>query len=158
MRPGLLVLIAVMTCVVAPAKAQAPVTSRCLEGLVPALSAGGFSGSTDCDHDQLKLRLIGHVELAGHRFAFYDYRYWLSPPCPECARGWGQRIIVMRDGRYLGQYKPEAVRAAVEGNALILTPTGKLGPEYRSRVVASLTSEGPPLKLWVGGETLEFFK
>jgi hypothetical protein len=126
--------------------------------LVPTLSAGGFSGSTDCVHDHLKLRLVGHVDLPGHRFTFYDYHYQLAPPCPECAVHGGQRIIVVRDCRYLGQYKPESVRAAVARNALVLTPLGNVGPEYSKRVVASLTSNGPPSTLWVGGETLQFFK
>src|SRR5690606_11400164 len=103
--------------------AAEPDTTSCLNGLGPALQAGGFSGSLDCQSNQLSVRYIGEVQAAARTFQVYSYRYRLKPVCRECAVHGGQRILFMERGRYVGQYKPDSAQVATRGGELVLTPT-----------------------------------
>ena len=114
-------------------------TADCLNGLGPTLLADGFSGSLDCQNDQLSVQYIGEVEKFGLTFQIYAYQYRLKPVCPECAIHGGQRIIFMERGRYVGQYKP----------------TDSASGES---VTVEFTRDGPPQQLWVDGEVMDFFK
>ena len=130
----------------------------CLLGLAPALITGSFSGSTDCKNDQLKVRKLGSVQRSGDRYTVYDYRYRLRPPCRECAIHGGQRIIFMKNARYLGQYGVLMynARATLRGDKLILTPESDIG--VGQPVTLHLTADGPPRRGWFDGEALELFK
>lgn len=125
---------------------------QCLEGLEPALLAGGFSGSIECEQDRLTLNHVGRLQKFGRTFQVYSYRYQLMPVCRDCAAHGGQRIIFMEDGRYVGQYKPDSVRAVIRNGDLILEVDG------RDPVTVEFTRNGPSDELWVDGEVLEFFK
>jgi hypothetical protein len=127
--------------------------SGCLNGLRPALLAGGFTGSVDCHEDRLSVRHIGRVQSFGRTFQVYDYRYRLKPVCPDCAVHGGQRIIFIERGRYVGQYKPDFVHVTTRQGNLVLVPTGSGTP-----VTVRFTPEGPPNELWVGGEVISFFR
>jgi hypothetical protein len=78
--------------------APTPATPQCMNGLVPALVAGGFSGSIDCQRDKLSVRSLGKVRAFGRTFSIYSNRYKLKPVCAECAVHGGQRIIFMEHG------------------------------------------------------------
>ena len=58
-------------------------TADCLNGLGPTLLADGFSGSLDCQNDQLSVQYIGEVEKFGRTFQIYAYQYRLKPVCPR---------------------------------------------------------------------------
>lgn len=136
------------------AGAAAPsLATECLVGLRPALLAGGFTGSVDCQGDQLSVRYVGQVQKFDHTFQIYAYRYRLKPVCPECAVRGGQRIIFIERGHYVGQYKPDFVQAAVQHGELVLVPTGSEEP-----VTVQFTRDGPPNTLRVDGEVLSFFR
>ena len=136
------------------AGAAAPsLATECLDALRPALLAGGFTGSVDCQKDQLSVRHVGQVQKFGRTFQIYAYRYRLKPVCPECAVRGGQRIIFMERGHYVGQYKLDFVQAAVQHGELLLIPTG---PEKPLKV--QFTRDGPPNTLWVDGEVVSFFR
>ena len=122
--------------------------------------AGKFSGSVDCTQDRLSSRLIGHLKSDGHSFTIYDYHYELKPVCPECAVHGGQRIIVLRDGVYIGQYKPDSVSAKIVHGKLVLTPVGDtdLPDKYRQPAIVSFTSRGPVSTVWVEGQNIGFFR
>lgn len=130
----------------------------CLLGLAPALIAGSFSGSTDCKNDRLTIRKLGSVQRPGGRYIVYDYHYRLRPICPECAIHGGQRIVFMRNGRYLGQYGglPYTARATLRGDRLILTPDSEFG--FGPSVTLRLTANGAPRRSWFNGEALEFHR
>jgi hypothetical protein len=138
----------------------APAHGACLGGLKRILLAGGFSGSVRCGQDSLTARRVGEVEADGHRFTIFDYRYRLALICPECAVHGGRRTIVLRDGRYLGQYKTDLMRPSLAQGAFVLTPDGWPVPpgEYAGPVTVHFTAKGPPREVHVGGEDLEFFR
>lgn len=129
-------------------------TTQCLNGLRPALMAGGFSGSVDCRHDLLKVRHVGKVRAFGRTFSVYSYRYQLAPVCRECAFHGGQRIIFMERGRYIGQYRSDFVRATIRHGSLVFMP------EDASERPSTLkfTRRGPPDRFWADGEELSFFR
>ena len=127
----------------------------CLTGLGPTLLADGFSGSLDCQNDQLSVQYIGEVEKFGRTFQIYAYQYRLKPVCPECAIHGGQRIIFMERGRYVGQYKPDLVHVTTRHGDLVFTPTDSASGES---VTVEFTRDGPPQQLWVDGEVIDFFK
>ena len=146
--------------------AHAAPPARCLSGLVPALTAGHFSGSVDCERDEITVRRVAIIQTPKHKFAIYDYRYRLRPPCEECSSHGGQRILFLRDGQYLGQYKPDAVELKVRRSVLVFTPSGCPDPQSfkraprdsRKPIAVSMTDAGPPTHFWVGGEELRFFR
>jgi hypothetical protein len=126
----------------------------CVNGLGPALLAGGFSGSIDCQNDQLSVRYVGQVQKFGRTFQIYAYQYRLKPVCPECAIHGGQRIIFMERGRYVGQYKPDFMQVTTRHGDLVFMPT----EGARESVTVEFTRDGPPKRLWVGGEEFDFFR
>jgi hypothetical protein len=146
--------------------ADAAQPAHCLGGLVPVLTAGNFSGSVDCGRDKLTVRYVGVIKTSKHHFAIYDYRYRLAPPCRDCSPHGGQRVIFLQDGRYAGQYKPDAVELKVEGTTLVVIPAGRLDPksskrkpsEFQKPEAMSVTDDGPPEEFRVGGESLSFFR
>ena len=135
--------------------ANPPAAIRCLNGLKAALLAGGFSGSTDCQHDRLAMKYVGKVQKARRIFQVYAYRYALSPPCAECAIHGGQRIIFMEQGRYVGQYEADFVQAVMRHDKLVFQSTD---PAWREPVTVRFTTEGPPQRFWVGGEVISLFQ
>jgi hypothetical protein len=141
-----------------PGSGKASERGECLRGLASILTVGGFSGSVDCKHDQLTIRRVGSVADRGGQLVIYDYHYRLAPACSECSPHGGQRIIFIRDGRYLGQYKPDAARVAIVARNLVLTPTGQLDPDHTQPISVSLAGGVPPPKVLVDGELLEFFQ
>ena len=128
----------------------------CLDGLKPALLAGGFSGSTDCRNDELTVERVGEIRGGGQVLTVYDYRYQLRQICRDCAVHGGQRIIFTRAGRYIGQYKPDSAKLAIVGGDLVLTPDS--ASFDAGSVTVRLSRSGPPKKLWFDGQLLEFFR
>ena len=108
----------------------------------------------DCAKDELSVTEVGSVETKAGLLVIYDYRYRLAPACVPCARRGGQRILFVRGGFYIGQYKPNAVRLAIVGTDLVLSPVDKLGKP----VQVPLTDATLPTKILVDGEVLEFFQ
>jgi len=148
------VALAALCMFIAPATANA---GTCLPHLRAILLAGGFSGSLDCHHDQLSAKRIGTLTTGQHRFTIYDYRYKLAPACPECAVHGGQRVIFMRDGRYLGQIKPDGVWLSIRKNRLILTPDPTFDPDDQPTVLR-FSPNGPPSPIRAAGEWHEIFR
>ncbi|WP_260923947.1 hypothetical protein [Novosphingobium sp. 9] len=140
-----------------PAIAQ---SDQCLGGLTSQLIAGGFTGSTDCDHDHLTWHRLGQIRAGGRVFALFDYAYWLKPVCAGCAVHGGRRIVVMerRGGageRYLGQYGPLQMGAvaAIRANRLRLQAAS--GAKAADIV---FTRAGPPQSILYDGEVLSFHR
>ena len=160
MRFGALSLALVLACAARSAHGAPRHSSACLAGLAPVLVEGNFSGSVDCKRDHLMVRLVGQIVSGGHEFAIYDYHYRLRPVCPACAVHGGQRIIFLRDGRYIGQYKPESVRVSISTGVMMLTPMGdlELPLKLRTPISVPISTDCPPPTFWVGGENLEFFR
>lgn len=153
LRIALLVLLGLFS---AGAAMGAQAKERCLDGLKPALLAGGFSGSTDCGRDALSVARIGTVRAHGREYTVFDYRYELASKCRDCAIHGGQRILFFRAGRYVGQYKPDSADLAIVGGRLVLSPTSGM-PGARP-VTLRLTRRGPPRQVWFDGSSLEFFR
>ena len=155
-----------------PAGANRP-QRPCLNGLVPALIAASFTGSTDCRQDQLSIRQVGGFRTGKHKFEVYAYRYRLKPAYPMGPRHGGQRIIIMRDGHYLGQYGvvDYATQVSIQGSTLLISPPHdqfKHEPTTIVRLDRSGKEPSPstvrvdrtgwPNALLVDGEEIGFFK
>ncbi|MWV28498.1 hypothetical protein [Aurantiacibacter rhizosphaerae] len=127
-------------------------SGECLLGLKPALLSGGFTGSVDCQHDQLSIKQIGQIRTQSRAFTIYSYQFHLAPPCPECAVHGGHRIIFIEDGRYIRQYRSDNANVAIRHGNLFL--------EVRDNepVRVEFTSGGPPKELLVDGEMISFFQ
>lgn len=132
---------------------------ECLKGLAPALSAGSFSGSTDCRRDQITVHKVGDIRAGRRRFAIYDYRYKLRPVCAECGIHRGQRLIVMSDGRYIGQYGglDYRTRVTIRGGKLILSPASGDSFAHVSPTVVRFSASGPPKRIFLE-EPISFFR
>lgn len=160
MRLSFAIVIALLACGVTGASAKP--RPNCLAGLTETLQSGKFSGSLDCTRDQLSLRMVGKLRASGHQFAIYDYHYVLDGHCADCSRHGGQRIVVLRDGRYVGQYKPSTppfTRVQVVGANLLLQSNDEaLPPEERRAVRIDFDRSGPPRYVHIGGEDLDFFR
>lgn len=140
--------------ILAVASSQAPPPKTCLGPLGRVLSAETFSGSLDCARDKLSAVHKGRIRAGAHRFDVYDYRYQLAPVCADCAARGGQRVILLRDGRYFGQYKPDRVKVRVAGNAMRLTPIPDGGGAAQV-VTVRFGRSGPPKSILVDGEALD---
>ena len=138
-----------------PGAAATAAETQCMNGLKPALVAGGFTGSVDCRNDQLSIRYVGEVRSFGRTFKIYANRYALKPPCPECAIHGGQRIIFMEHDRYVGQYKSDFVHVTMRRGNLVLVPPKS---DSEPPVTVRFTQDGPPKLLWVDGEIISFFR
>lgn len=159
MRLSLFTLVVALAYGTTPTLARSHSAADCLAGLATTLRAGDFSGSLDCKHDQLRVRPIGEIEAAGHHYRIYDYHYKLAPACPECAVHGGQRIIITRDGNYLGQYKPDFVRVRVSAGKLFLKPEEHGLPSGFAKEARIIFARGgPPQDVWVGGQNLSLFR
>ena len=125
---------------------------QCLNGLMPTLVAGGFSGSVDCQRDKLSVNHVGQMLEFGRTFEVYSYRYRLRPACTDCVIHGGRRIIFLERGRYVGQYRSDFVRVTIRNGHLELVQTHS---PHEATIVA-FTADGPPKKLWVDGEVVGF--
>lgn len=143
--------------ILAVASSQTPPPETCLGPLGRVLSVATFSGSLDCAHDKLSAVHKGGIRAGAHRFDVYDYRYQLAPACADCAARGGQRVILLRDGAYFGQYKPDRVEVRVAGNAMRLTPIPDGGGAARA-VTVRFGRSGPPKSIRVDGEALDLFR
>lgn len=132
----------------------AATSARCLNGLAPALVAGNFSGSVDCQRDQLVILHVGRVREFGRTFEIYSYLYRLKPPCPECAVHGGHRIIFMEHGRYVGQYRSDFSRVAIRDGLLAFRANS---PDAKW-VTVMFTRKGPAKSQWDGSDVLSFFR
>jgi hypothetical protein len=131
--------------------------ARCMNGLTPALIAGGFSGSVDCQHDHLSVRYVGQLRRFGRTFKIYSNHYKLKPVCPECAIHGGHRILFMERGHYVGQYRSDFVQAIIRHGNLVLVPTDRSDPACVP-VTVNFTRNGPPKELWADCEIITFFR
>jgi hypothetical protein len=129
--------------------------AQCLAGLRSALVAGGFSGSVDCQNDQLSVSYVGPLQKSGRTFEIYSYQYKLKPVCPECAIHSVQRIILMERGHYLGQYKLDFVRVTIRRGDLVFVRNDSASGKP---VTVKFRRDGPPKQLWVDGEVIDFFR
>src|SRR5579872_2696805 len=75
----------------------------CLLKYREVLMSGGFSGLTDCDHNQIAVREVGTIAIHKHEYTVLDYRYKAAPTPGGSVHG-GQRVLIIDDGHYIGQY------------------------------------------------------
>jgi len=129
-------------------------------GLAPALIAGSFSGSTDCERDRLTINKVGAFRTPKHRFTVYAYRYRLKSVCAECAIHGGQRIIILMDDRYFGQYGVIQLGSSVSmnGGDLVLSRPAGSDSVRESPLIVHLANGVPPKKILFDGEEVDFFK
>jgi len=135
-----------------PAEPQDEASKGCFAGRREPLIAGGFSGSMDCSVGSSTFRLAGRPG-DGH-YAVYDYRYSFMPEHGAVMHG-GQRVIVFKDADYVGQYglnpPPYASVSVRDARLLIRTEDEFDEPPLDF-------SDGPPPRIFVGGNVLHLFR
>jgi hypothetical protein len=127
-----------------------PPQAACMAGLTRALTEGDFSGPILCSDSDASFALAGRA--AG--YAIYDYRYRYRPLHAAVDHG-GQRILIFRDGVYLGQYTaspPPYVTVSVQGSEV-----GFTSPDTRESSSLDL-SHGPPPDALISGQATSFFR
>jgi hypothetical protein len=83
--------------------ANARQSDACPPGLRATLERGGFSGGIFCDPQNASFSLVGVAATPKAKYSVYDYRYRFLPEDGNVWHG-GQRMIIIRDGEYLGQF------------------------------------------------------
>jgi hypothetical protein len=127
-----------------------PVPAGCMSGMARALVAGGFSGGVICSRENASFDLAGTTRWG---YAVYDYRYRFLPEHGAVVHG-GQRMVVFRDGRYIGQYSlspPPLSRLSVRGSRVLVRVDG-------SGAAALDFSDGPPPQIFVDGSVLDLYR
>ena len=127
--------------------------SDCLAGLREALVEGHFTGPLVCSGTDATFVLVGRT--AGNGFSIYDYRYKYDPPGGGNVLHGGQKIVVFRGNRYVGQYAlspPPYDAAYVHGTNVVLQSS-----ETRQSVRLDF-SRKPPSEVYLDGERLTFYR
>lgn len=126
------------------------VSAECLSGMGQTLIAGGFSGGVFCSTEDATFNLAGIA--GGH--AVYDYRYGFMPQHGAVMHG-GQRMVIVKDGRYVGQYSlspPPFADLSVRGSQVIIQLD-----QDRGRAVLDF-SNGPPQQVLVDGYVVGLYR
>ena len=106
-----------------------------------------------CSPKNVAFILAGRTTGSGYSIYNYHYRM-LTNPDTGVWRG-GQRLIVFRGNRYVGQYKlntPPFVAIRVKGSYVVLRST------EAPRNVSLDFSRKPPRQIQVNGEDEDFFR
>jgi hypothetical protein len=106
-------------------------------------------GAVFCTPNYVSFLFVGRT--AGSKYSIYNYHYRFLTHRGGVFHG-GQRLIVFRGNRYLGNYMllPE-VSVAVRGSKVVLT-----GDEIRQTVRLDF-SKKPPSQIWANGEVDSFW-
>ncbi len=134
-----------------PAVATPP--AECIARLREAVRGGDFAGSFVCSRKDAKFEFVGRTSGKGYSIYNYDYRY--DPPGGSHVMHGGQRILLFRGNRYVGQYglwSRGSVTAHVSGARLVLQST-----ETKQTVELDLSGK-PPAEVFLAGEFLSFFR
>ena len=124
----------------------------CMDGRVRALTEGEFSGPILCDDEGASFVLAGRT--SDGVYSIYDYRYRFRPLHGAVDHG-GQRVLVFRDGAYLGQYTaspPPYTIVSVEGSVVKFDDPEANSPAYLD------FSQGPPPQALISGNRTTFFR
>jgi hypothetical protein len=109
-------------------------------------------GAVFCSGKDASFLLTGRT--TGARYSIYDYRYrFLSHP--EGVMHGGQRLVVFRGKRYIGQYAltvPPMIAVSVSGTRVVLSSADG-GAKVRLDF-----SRKPPERILVAGEVENFFR
>jgi len=142
--------IAIAICVLPPTADGKPSGDHCLEEMQRAAAAGKVSGSNVCDGGRTTFRLIGRIAGVGYRVFDYRYRFMAA----NVMHG-GQRIIIFRGGKYVGQYPlatPPLTNMTVRGPHLVLSTPGA------GRKVRLNLSHALPRRILVNGEVEQLYR
>jgi len=136
---------------VAPNIAAAP-SAACLAGKRQALVDGRFRGPLVCSKNNATFKLVGRPR--GSEYAVYDYHYRFLPHPGGVFHG-GQKLVVFRGGKYVGQYAlspPPYTSLSVSGSDIVLQ-----SPASHEKVRLDL-AKGPPATLMFNGEKEVFHR
>jgi hypothetical protein len=151
MRKGAAILICVAAAWLVGPVAAKP-TSECLMGLRDSLTRGGFSGPLICSKDDATFVLVGRTNKSN--YSIYDYRYRFRPKDGNVMHG-GQKIVVFRGLRYIGQYSlspPPYNSISVCGSNVIVKA------QDRRNIYSLDFSDIPPNTAFVDGEDITFYQ
>lgn len=124
----------------------------CLAGKRQALIDSGFTGPLVCSENDATFKLVGRP--SGSKYSVYDYRYHFLPHPGGVMHG-GQKLVVFRGGKYIGQYAlspPPYTSISVSGSDIVLQSSAS-----HEKVRLDLANR-PPATLTVNGETDTFHR
>ena len=136
-----------------PGLAAAKPPNACMAGLQEALLEADFSGPLVCTRRDATFEFVGRT--AGSGFSIYNYDYRHDPPGGSDVMHGGQRVLVFRDGQYVGQYglwSRSAITVRVRGTRVVLQSN-----ETRQSVALDFSST-PPKEVFLAGEHHLFFR
>jgi hypothetical protein len=123
----------------------------CPVGLRETLERGGFSGVVFCrkPNAEAKFTLVGIAATADGKYTVYDYRYRFLPEHGSVCHG-GQRMIVIRNNEYLGQFvlnPPTTI--TLRGNKLTLSKPDvqRISVDLAKRVPREILFDGDVMHL-----------
>jgi hypothetical protein len=131
-----------------------PPKAQCLDGKMPALKVGGFTGPLLCDSVHTSFKFVGSILGEKQSYLLYNYQYQFLPKSGSVLHG-GQRLVVLSSkGKYLGQYSltpPPLLDVIVNGSTVSIN----VGPDVKGVVEFK---NGPPSSTLIDGEPVTFFK
>jgi len=106
-----------------------------------------------CSPKNVAFILVGRT--IGSGYSIYNYRYRILTNLVTGVWHGGQRLVVFRGNRYVGQYKlntPPFVAIGVKGSHVVLRSS------ETPRNVSPDFSREPPRQILVNGEVEDFFR
>lgn len=123
--------------------------TACLAGKRQALIDGGFTGPLICSNKNATFTFVGRPRDS--EYTVYDYRYRFLPHAEGVMHG-GQKLVVFRGGKYVGQYPlspPPYIRVSIAGANVVLRG------DYTEPAWLDFSRE-PPGRILVNGEVETF--
>lgn len=124
----------------------------CLRGISQILADGHFSGPIVCSTKNATLKRVGRT--VSKSYVIYDYKFRYFPTNGQQRHG-GQKIIVLRNSKYIGQYNlpvPPFANIYIRADKLIIESNSK---GYKTVVDLKIR---PPASINVDSENITFFK
>ena len=131
-------------------------SSDCMDGLQAALIAGGYGGYAGCELDKFEIHKLVPKNGGSFPFTVYDLIYQTIPQFVGAQSHGGERLLIFKDGKYLGQYAlspPPFSDPIIVGDDIVL----EAAPKKWGNVI-HFTKNEPPSKAWLQGYIDDFEK
>lgn len=148
-------IIAILICAAAALQVNpsiAKTSSDCMLGMRQYLVEGQFSGPIVCSKSNASFKFLGKINRA--RYSIFEYKYRFRPRTGSVMHG-GHKIIVFEGRRYIGQFSlsPPPYNFVSLSNFEIIVR----GKDKKSEYIVDF-SKGPPNKVFIDGELIEFYQ
>lgn len=123
------------------------------KGVLDELRSHRFASEKEAE---ITLRKMGVVTAGPTPLTLYVWVADLPPACPGCAEHEAKRLLVFREGEYLGYYTITEFPLRLKGNVLEFPRDDLPSGDWGFKIVFG--PEGPPSHIYLLGETHDFAK